>query len=44
MDDTILEISNKLTYQCDIHWKEYQRKRNHSANDFIFLENVISEV
>ena len=35
--------------KSQINWRnnvyqEYQRKRNHSADDFIFLENVISEV
>ena len=28
---------------CNNVYQEYHRKRNHSADDFIFLENVISE-
>ena len=41
MDDTVLEISKNWHNNAD---QEYHRKRNRSADDFIFLENDISEV
>ena len=41
MDDTVLEISKNWLSNV---YQEYLRKRNHSADDFVFLENVIPEV
>ena len=36
-------LKSQINWRNNVY-QEYQRKRNHSANDFIFLENVISEV
>ena len=41
MDDTVLEISENRHNNAH---HEYHRKRNHTADDFIFLENDVSEV
>ena len=46
-DKDPLSMTQYLKSEIDCHknvYKEYHRKRNHSADDFIFLENVISEV
>ena len=46
-DKDLLWMTQYLKSQINWHnnvYQEYQRKRNHSADDFIFLENVISEV
>ena len=36
-------MKSQINWRNNVY-KEYHRKRNHSANYFIFLENVISEV
>ena len=36
-------LKSQINWRNDVY-QEYHRKRNHSADDFIFLENVISEV
>ena len=36
-------LKSRINWGNNVH-QEYHRKRNHSAYDFIFLENVISEV
>ena len=46
-DKDLLWMTQYLKSQINWHnnvYQEYHRKRNHSADDFIFLENVISEV
>ena len=36
-------LKSQINWHNNVY-QEYHRKRNHSADDFIFLENVISEV
>ena len=36
-------LKSKINWHNNVY-QEYHRKRNHSAGDFIFLENVISVV
>ena len=36
-------LKSQINWRNNVH-QEYHRKRNHSADDFIFSENVISEV
>ena len=36
-------LKSQINWRNNVY-QEYHRKKNHSADDFIFLENVISEV
>ena len=37
------DLKSQINWHSNVY-QEYHRKTNHSADDFIFLENVISEV